>query len=174
MREFSTEEIDAIANCGEPKIIKAILLELLSVVKQLAQENAELKRRIQKLENQIAKNSRNSSKPPSTDQDRDKTTNSGGPKNKNQTRPPGGQPGHKGSRLEPKENPDTIIDLPDHHCDVCKDNDVSIECRQEIGVQIKITATEYRANIRGCVNGCDELNRAEFPDHVRSAKFQRR
>lgn len=168
MREFSTEEIDAISSCGDPKVIKAVLIELIKTVQNQAREIAQLKQELKQLKDRVAKNSRNSSKPPSTDQSKGKTTNTVGPKNKNQTRPSGGQPGHKGSRLEPKENPDTIIDLPDHHCDACKDNDVSIERRQEISVQVKITAIEYRANIRGCANGCDELNRAGFPEHVRS------
>lgn len=163
MKEFSEKEIEAIANCGNPKLIKSILLELLSVVKQLVKENMDLKERIKKLEGQVAKNSRNSSKPPSTDQNKPDDEIK-----KKSKRNSGGQVGHKGTNLKLKENPDKVIELLEHSCHECKDNDFKIERRQEINIQIKIIVTEYRAKIRRCSFGCDELNRNEFPRNVRS------
>ena len=53
----------------------------------------------------LAKNSKNSSVPPSMDPNREKK-----PKAK-QERKPGGQIGHKGITLQQSDNPDTIIDI---------------------------------------------------------------
>ena len=52
------------------------------------------------LSNRIGVNSKNSSKPPSSDPNREKKSR--GKSNK----PPGGQKGHLGTTLEPFENPD--------------------------------------------------------------------
>ena len=52
------------------------------------------------LSNRIGVNSKNSSKPPSSDPNREKKSR--GKSNK----PPGGQKGHLGNTLEPFENPD--------------------------------------------------------------------
>jgi transposase len=56
-------------------------------------------------EKRLAKNSKNSSIPPSMDPNREKK-----PKPKRE-RKPGGQPGHAGLTLEQTENPDVIIEL---------------------------------------------------------------
>ena len=75
---------------------------------------AELEERIKSLENQINKNSRNSSKPPSTDLFR-KIKGQRKPSGK----PIGGQKGHKGHTLEVEENPDHVIIHPVTKCESC-------------------------------------------------------
>ena len=77
---------------------------------------AELSGRITVLETQLAKNSQNSSKPPSTDvfvkpPPRSLRQSSG--------RKPGKQPGEKGSRLERRADPDEIIGHVPSACSSC-------------------------------------------------------
>ena len=57
------------------------------------------------LSKQLGLNSRNSSKPPSTDPNRDKKPRGIG------ERKPGGQPGHDGKTLEPFSDPDVIQNI---------------------------------------------------------------
>ncbi len=66
----------------------------------------DLMERVEVLEEQLAKNSRNSSKPPSSD-----GYNKPKPKSlrKKGSRKSGGQPGHSGKTLELSKNPDQII-----------------------------------------------------------------
>jgi transposase len=74
--------------------------------------------RIQKLEDQLAKNSRNSGKPPSSDgYDQDKPR----PKSlrKRSRRKSGGQRGHPGETLKAVEKPDVIQVHRVHECQHC-------------------------------------------------------
>lgn len=89
-------------------------------------------------------NSKNSSKPPSTDLNRKKKKTGNKGNNK-----PGGQRGRIGKNLEPVDNPDTIIPIKldkrrlpkgDYH-------DVGFESRQVIDIEISRIVTEYRAQI---------------------------
>ena len=57
--------------------------------------------------NRVGLNSRNSSKPPSSDPNRDKSKSNKGGKRKN----PGGQKGRQGRSLEPVADPDEVIVL---------------------------------------------------------------
>ena len=56
--------------------------------------------------NRITLNSKNSSKPPSADPNRKKSSKAG-----KGARKPGAQKGHKGRTLEPVENPDKIVPI---------------------------------------------------------------
>lgn len=95
---------------------------------------------VQLLTNRTRLNSRNSSKPPSTDQ-----TGSFSKKPTKTTNKPGGQKGHVGSTLKQDKNPDEIqrieIDrsiLPDG-----KYTDAGFEKRQVFDIFIKRVITEY-------------------------------
>lgn len=89
------------------------LINLLSKQVELLQSQctriAELEKEIEALKNKLAKNSRNSSKSPSSD-------GYGKPKPKSQRkksgRPSGGQAGHKGSTLKQVAHPDRILEHP--------------------------------------------------------------
>ena len=87
------------------------------LIRFLLAENAELKSRITALEVRLAKDSHNSSKPPSSDGLRKPA-----PKSMRQAgqRPKGGQKGHKGSALERVAEPDQVIIHPlPATCDAC-------------------------------------------------------
>lgn len=83
-------------------------------VLKLTAENADLKERLSRYEN--PKNSRNSSIPPSKDENRPLKTKS---LRKKSNKKPGGQHGRKGNTLQMAENPDHIIDYIPCYCGKC-------------------------------------------------------
>lgn len=139
--------------------ILAALLELL------AKKDA----RIKELEDQIAKNSGNSSKPPSTDglnKPKPKSPNSG----KSKDRKAGGQPKHKGTTLEMTAHPDHIVAHPVDSCKNCQ-GDLSAQASESIirhqvvdVPMVKMEFTEHQAEVKTCTCGC--VNTGEFPAHA--------
>ena len=127
----------------------------------------ELKSRIKELEDQISKNSRNSSKPPSTDEF-DKPS----PKSLREKtgRKAGGQKGHKGNNLKMVESPD--VEVP-HKVEICaccqkslrRQKADAIERRQVFDLPpLELIITEHQAEVKHC--SCGHVNRADFPAHA--------
>jgi transposase len=112
------------------------------------------------LANQFGLNSKNSSKPPSTDPNRKKE-----PKSKN-NRKPGGQEGHNGAMLKPVAVPDEIKVLPVDRSTLPPGNyrDVGFESRQVIDLDIRTVVTEYRAQVLENEQGKRFV--ASFPEGV--------
>jgi transposase len=81
-----------------------------------------MSRRIQALEEQLAKNSNNSSKPPSSDGLKKKPLQSMNAQSlrKKSGKKPGGQKGHLGSTLEAVETPDAIVVHAPDTCQSCR------------------------------------------------------
>lgn len=95
--------------------------------------------------NRITLNSRNSSKPPSTDPNRDNSN-----KKDKSNRKPGGQKGHNGSMLEQVADPDEVHELKIDRRTLPKGaqyQEVGHEIRQVIDIDICRLVTEYRAQI---------------------------
>ena len=142
--------------------------ELKSIIEQLRVENKELKNRIQQLEDQLVKNSRNSSKPPSSDEFQKLRTKS---LRESSGKTNGGQKGHKGHTLQFVKNPDhTII----HKVDICNNCNASLENNKPIKyetrqvfdiLQQKIEVTEHKSEIKGCYR-CGKQTKADFPSDV--------
>ena len=82
---------------------------LIAIIMALQQQLAEQAALIQELRDQLAKNSRNSSKPPSSDGLKKPRTRS---LRKRTGRQSGGQLGHQGCTLEMVEEPDHIVSHP--------------------------------------------------------------
>lgn len=120
---------------------------------------------MQGLYDRLAKNSRNSSIPPSADPDRDR----GNQKDKGKKRKPGGQPGHRGTTLRPRENPDKIIDLPIDKGRLPEGRYRSdgYEAAQVFDIEISAVVTEYRAEV--LVDGHGNRHVAKFPPGVNHA-----
>ena len=133
----------------------------------LQEENEALRKRVRELEERLAKNSSNSSKPPSTDGfSKTKKKNL----RKKSGKKPGGQKGHKGHRLEPVENPDHTItyDPIECSCGCHLENApvIDIEKRQVFDVPpVKLEVTEHLVKTRLCPQ-CGAKVKKEFPDDV--------
>ncbi|MBC8185400.1 IS66 family transposase zinc-finger binding domain-containing protein, partial [candidate division KSB1 bacterium] len=148
--------------------LKRIVEMQAKQINLLIRENAQLKELRQRLEKlEAKKNSRNSSIPPSKDENRPKRTNSLREKSDKKV---GGQPGHKGKTLEMTTHPDVVVD---HRAFSCPDCGLDISHlpfelsskRQIIEIpQIKQVVTEHRAY--SCTCSCGKVVEGDFPDGV--------
>jgi transposase len=125
-----------------------------------------LEARIAELEARLGQNSRNSSRPPSSDFIRPKSQRISG------VRRAGGQDGHPGSTLRQVDCPDIIVDHKVDACDNCGLSltgvpAIRVERRQVFDVPpLKIVVTEHRAETKQCPC-CQRLVRAGFPRGAR-------
>lgn len=141
---------------------------MVKLVDQLVQLITHLETRVQQLEDQLNKNSRNSGKPPSSDGlTKPHTRSLREPSGK----PTGGQPGHAGHTLKMVERPDDIRVYPVARCSHCCTSltDVSpsdYEKRQVFDVPpVCVEVTEHRAEIKTCPQ-CGTVNSGTFPTEV--------
>ncbi|QFY88607.1 IS66 family transposase [Magnetovirga frankeli] len=112
--------------------------------------------------NRLGLNSRNSSKPPSTDPNRKKAGKNGN----NNT--PGAQKGHTGHHLELVDDPDHVEWLPVDRATLPTDGIfrcIGYERRQVFDIHISRVVTEYRAEI--LADAREQRVVAPFPDHVK-------
>lgn len=119
---------------------------------------------VQLLANRLGLNSRNSSKPPSTDQNRPKKSSTEKPSNK-----PGGQKGHIGSTLQKIDEPDEtlVIDIDRSTLPKGHYTQDGFETRQVFDIHICRKVTEYQAQV--LVNEQGQRFVAPFPDGVSKA-----
>ena len=110
--------------------------------------------------NQLGLNSQNSSKPPSSDPNREKKKKTPG------ERKAGGQKGHVGTTLQKFDNPDQIKNIPVDKKTLPKGEykDVGFESRQVVDIKISRVITEYRAQILEDAKG--KRYTAPFPEGV--------
>ncbi len=138
--------------------------ELQMLRYELQQANA----RIKELEGQISKNSRNSSKPPSSDGL--KKPNPKSQRNRGE-KPTGGQQSHPGTTLFQVEIPDVVVTHPVEVCEECQQSLrgallLGHEKRQDIDLlSIEPVITEHQAEIKICpFYGCK--NKGKFPENI--------
>ena len=118
------------------------------------------------LANRLGLNSRNSSKPPTSDPNRKKKEKEPG------ERKPGGQNGHNGSTLQKVSDPDVVETIPvdTSTLPAGEYKEVGYESRQVIDVDISRLVTEYQAQILEDLNG--KRYTAPFPEGVnRSVQY---
>ena len=118
---------------------------------------------IELLVNQLGLNSKNSSKPPSSDINKLKPTR------KPSAKKSGGQKGHQGRTLTRVEEPDDIEYLPVDKTTLPKGRykDVGVEKRQVVDIDIRRTVIEYQAQV--LVNEKGKRYVAPFPPNVSKA-----
>ncbi len=160
------------------RIHKIVLLQSKSVQDLIAEINGYFEQklsqkdaRIQELENQIAKNSKNSSKPPSTDTPYNKPEKPSPKSRRKKTkRQAGGQEGHKGSNLKMVERPDYTKVHKVTTCACCGEDLSScrvktIRRRQVYDIPpMKLEVTEHQTETKKCA--CGHINQADFPINV--------
>lgn len=140
---------------------------------ELREENLRLKARVSELEARLGQNSRNTSKPPSSDPPSlplpAPKTGSG--------RKPGGQPGHQGHQRElvPEADVEEIIPVKPAQCRDCgaalRGEDPTPRRHQVAEIpQIKPCITEYRLHAL-CCGHCNAVTSAELPPGVPSGAF---
>jgi transposase len=146
----------------------SIILVLQQQVKELQQIVAAQAAEIQELRDQLAKNSCNSGKPPSSD-----GLKKPRPRNlrKKTGRRSGGQKGHKGHTLEMAEKPDHIEVHPVSQCPHCAADlgavePCGLERRQVFDIPpVRIAVTEHQAEIKMC-SQCGNEVKGVFPAEV--------
>jgi transposase len=155
---------------GRPilEALRVYVAELEEERRRLREQVEILTRRVEELEGQLAKNSSNSSKPPSSDGLRKaRVVSNREPSGKK----PGGQPGHKGSHLKMSDSPTVTIDIRHEACSCCGESieheqSREIERRQVVDLPpIVPVVTEYRGTIKDCPH-CGGESRVTFPEGV--------
>jgi transposase len=154
------------------KLDKETLINLLLVTLQriddLEKQVASQAVTIQKLQDQLAKDSHNSSKPPSSDGLKKPKTQSLRQKGQ---RPIGGQPGHQGGTLKMVAEPDHVQRQAVVHCPHCQTDLSAVapsgyERRQVFDIPpVHMEVTEYQAEIKQCP-GCRQTVKGQFPADV--------
>ena len=140
LKELDRTKLDKL----DKQTLLALLDAALQCIDQLEQKLLQLAAQHQHLSDQVAKDSQNSSKPPSSD----------GLKKKRRTRslrkagqrPNGGQPGHKGSTLEMVETPDH---LQIHHLCRCPDCETDLASVEVMSSSVAITSVGRSVALTG-------------------------
>jgi transposase len=152
-----------------PPEIMDLVTSLLAQLHQRDEIIRQQQELIQSLQDQLAKNSQNSSKPPASDGLKKPPRTSSlreksGKKN-------GGQAGHQGHTLKMVAEPDHTQLHPVTECSHCHISleDVAAEQYEKRQVfdipPVQVEVTEHQAEIKHCPH-CGELNKAEFPVEV--------
>lgn len=152
------------------KIIEMLRREMHEMQAMFEAKIKVLEEEVSRLKDQVSKNSRNSSKPPSSD-----GLSRPAPKSlrKKSGRRPGGQRGHKGETLKMREHPDHVKVHRVEQCDRCgrslrEDEAMDVDRRQEFDIPpITIEVTEHQAEIKGCPD-CGHVSKASFPEGIRA------
>jgi transposase len=152
----------------DKEALVAIILMLQEQVRELQRMMAELAAENQELRAQLAKNSRNSSQPPSSDGLKKPRTRN---LRRKTGRRSGGQKGHAGHTLEMVAKPQHVEVHPVSACPHCAADLQRVtawgrERRQVFDIPpVQVEVTEHQAEIKVCP-ACGQLVKADFPADV--------
>lgn len=154
---------------GRPSydVLAVLVAQQAVVIEELRAENAALRAEVADLKHRLGLNSRNSSKPPSSDGLAKPTPKSLRGKT---TRKPGGQKGHPGSTLAQVATPDVVARHEPVACRGCGDGltgaaEVGVHRRQVFDLpRIRVRVVEHQVVARQCV--CGTVTCGAAPDGV--------
>ncbi len=160
-------EAVAIYRQGEEACVE-VLLKVGGAVEAVER----LERRVAELEARLKRNSRNSSRPPSSDGlAKPKARRS---RRRRSGRRPGGQPGSEGHHLAQVARPDLVVVHEPECCQGCGESLagaelVGAERRQvfDLPPEVRLEVCEHRAQRRRC-RCCGRVSVGAFPDQVRA------
>jgi len=155
-------DLDRLSVAAKDELIRALFAQ----VKTLTAQVEVLTAKVAELEGRLAKNSRNSNKPPSSD-----GLNRPKPKSQRKSgqKPNGGQKGHQGHTLKKVAEVDHIeTHAPPERCDACGGSladAVVVEARQVFDIPpLGHEVTEHQ--VLAAVCSCGKTHRGEFPADV--------
>ena len=164
---MTREELRAVYDQG-PEAVLNLGARLCAVIEQQQAQIVALTARVKELEDRLATNSRNSSKPPSSDAPAQRTRSLREPS----TRPTGGQKGHPGTTRKFSAVPDRVIKHPPAQCGRCGASLAEVsgtpqaERRQVFDLPpLQLEVTEHRVMAKECPR-CGEHNLGAFPAEV--------
>ena len=156
----SRDEVRAAYQQGEEAVVE-LVDGLIKIIAGLAV-------RVQALEDQLAKNSRTSNKPPSSDGLKKPTQRS---LRQSSGKKSGGQPGHRGQTLKAVTDPDHVQVYQVSHCGHCQASLETVpvegyDQRQVFDLPVvRVEVTEHRTQIKACPQ-CGQVTQADFPLEV--------
>jgi transposase len=158
---FTREKLLVLATHNPEALVDSILV--------FQKQVQSLTERIEQLEQQLRKNSRNSSKPPSSDGPAKPNPKS---LRKRTGKKSGGQKGHKGHTLQRVEHPDQSTVLPVNvcscHADLSQILPIGYDIRQLFELpEPKLDVLEFKSEIKICPD-CGAQVKAIFPDSVKA------
>jgi len=144
--------------------------ELISIIRELMSGMAALKEELAKYK--TPKDSRNSSKPPSSDYGSKPKPKKNRSLRKKGNKPLGGQPGHKGNTLHPVSDPDHIEEHSPSFCQGCGSDltEVSgeLEERRQVVDLPPIVPVYFEHQCFSKICSCGHKTVADFPEGVKS------
>ena len=172
--ELDCQQLEKLDKTSLIKLILTMqqqLAEQDDLIQRLSGQMVEQQALLQTLRDQLAKDSHNSSKPPSSDGLKKPKTRSLRQKGQ---RPKGGQPGHQGNTLKMVAEPDyvephRVTSCPHCQTDLSDIEPMGYEKRQVFDVPpVRIEVTEHQAEIKQCPD-CGQQVKGEFPPHITQA-----
>src|SRR6266487_5116486 len=151
---------------------QALRNDLATALEHLEEANAHIKQ----LEGQAAKDSHNSSKPPSTNGFKEPVRKTQSLREKSGKKS-GGQPGHVGKTLMMVEQPDQTILLTPAQCQHCQQDLSTASLSRTERAQmfdlpsVRLQVTEYQVEVKACPC-CQAETRADLPDGLTLASAQ--
>lgn len=162
--EFDRSQLEQL----DKETLITLVLNLQQQLQHFQQTVAQQATEIQSVRDQLAKNSRNSGKPPSSDGLKKRR---GQNLRQKKGRRPGGQKGHPGQTLKLVDEPDHLQLHPVTVCSQCATDLQAVEpCgherRQVFDIPpVELEVTEHRAEIKVCPE-CGQPVKADFPAEV--------
>jgi transposase len=160
--------------CGLAEAVVEVVIGYIRYQAEIiSQQQAQLEQqavRLQALQDQLAKNSHNSSKPPASDGLNKKPRSQS--LRQPSSKPQGGQVGHKGRTLTAVESPDHIEIHAVTTCAHCQASleAVAVEAYEQRQVfdipPVRVEVTEHQAEIKPCPH-CGQRTKGQFPADVR-------